>query len=105
MNVSFEELENIGIFTFRGELTTKQEDDLKMLLMKAIHSSDRSVLNFRKVTKIDITCRELLRKAYCTSVRLKNPIIMTEIPKSYLPEILNCCANSPGYSCTENESW
>lgn len=103
MNVSFEELGKIGIFTFRGELTTGQEDDLQMLLMKAIHGIERSVLNFRKVTKIDITCREILRRAYCTSVRLKNPIIMTEIPKSYLPEILNCSADNTGCSCAGNE--
>jgi anti-anti-sigma regulatory factor len=90
MNVSFEKLENIGIFSFKGALTTKQEDDLQMLLMRAIHGIDRVVLNFRKVTMIDVVCRDLLRKAYYTSVKLKNPIIMTEIPGDYLSEIFNC---------------
>ena len=94
MHVSFEELDNVGIFTLRGEITTTQEDDLKILLMRAIHGIDRAVLNFRKVTRIDITCRELLRKAYCTSIRLKNPLIMTEVPKNYLSEILNCGTNN-----------
>jgi anti-anti-sigma regulatory factor len=98
MKVSFEELGHVGIFTFKGELTTKQEDDLKILLMRAIHGIDRAVLNFRKVTRIDFTCRELLRKAYCTSIRLKNPIIMTEVPQNYLPEILSCGTDDTGFS-------
>ena len=104
MNVSFEELDNVGIFTFKGEITTTQEDDLKMLLMRAIHGIDRAVLNFRKVTRIDIVCRELLRKAYCTSIRLKNPIIMTEVPKNYLSEIFNCNISNVGCTCRKHSS-
>jgi anti-anti-sigma regulatory factor len=105
MDVSFEKLENVGIFTFEGAITTKQENDLQILLMKAIHGIDRAVLNFRKVTRIDFVCRELLRKAYCTSVRLKNPIIITEVPRNYLSEIFNCnAADNTDYSFIESSS-
>jgi hypothetical protein len=47
MNVTFENLGNVGVFTFNGEITSKHEDDLKIILMKAIHSIDRAILNFR----------------------------------------------------------
>ena len=90
MDVSIENLGNVGIFTFTGELTSKHEDDLKIFLMRAIHGIDRAVLNFRRVTRIDFVCRQLLRKAYCTSVKLKNPIIMTELPRNCMSEIFHC---------------
>ena len=89
MNYTFEQSGRVGIFTFTGELTSKYDDSLKLLLMKAIHSIDRAVLNFKSVSKIDLKCLQLIRTAYCTSVRLKNPIILTEIPKNHLAQIFN----------------
>ncbi len=90
MKVTFEDFGNVGVFTFNGEITSKHEDDLKIILMKAIHGIDRAILNFKKVSKIDLRCIQLFNRAYCTSIRLKNPIILTEIPGNYLPEIFNC---------------
>lgn len=103
MDVSFEKLGSVGIFTFEGALTAGHENDLQMILMNAIHGIDRAVLNFRKVTSIDHTCRKLLRKAYCTSVRLKNPIILTEVPGNCLAEIFDCSdADNTCYAVNES---
>lgn len=93
MEYTFEQSGRVGIFTFTGELTSKYEDNLKLLLMKAIHSIDKAVLNFKSVSNIDLKCLQLIRTAYCTSVRLKNPIILTEIPRNHLPQIFNCRFN------------
>jgi anti-anti-sigma regulatory factor len=90
INFTFEQFNNVGIFNLIGELSTEHEDELKLLLMRAIHSMDRAVLNMKKVTSIDITCFSLLRKAYCTSLRLKSPIIITDIPVNYISEIYKC---------------
>lgn len=90
LNFTFEQLDNVGIFNLFGELTTEHQDELKLLLMRATHGIDRAVLNLKKVTRIDFTCLKLLRKAYCTSIRLKNPLILTEVPVIYLTEIYNC---------------
>jgi anti-anti-sigma regulatory factor len=90
INYTFEQVGNVGIYNLTGELTTDHEDDLKLILMRAIHSIDRAVFNLKKVTSIDLKCLKLLKKAYCTSLRLKSPIILTEVPHHYISEIYNC---------------
>lgn len=87
INFTFEQFNNVGIFNLIGELTAEHEDELKLLLMRAIHSMDRAVLNMKRVTRINLTCLNLLRKGYCTSIRLKSPIIITEVPANYINEI------------------
>ncbi|MBI4847880.1 MAG: hypothetical protein HY808_04780 [Nitrospirae bacterium] len=94
MDCEFEQFQRVGIFTFCGELTSECEDDLKMVLMKAIHSSDRAVLNFKKVSKIDFKCLHLIRQAYLISVRLKNPLILTNVPEDYSSDLLNRTAKN-----------
>ncbi len=96
MNFTFEQLDTVGVFNLFGELTAEHQDELKLLLMRATHGIDRAVLNLKKITRIDFTCLKLLRKAYCTSIRLKNPLILTEVPIIYLTEINNCeTSNTP----------
>ncbi len=93
MDYAFKQTEGIGIYSFNGELTKKNKETLQLLLLRAIHSIDRVVFNFKNVGKIDAQCLELLRRAYCTSVRLNNPVIMTYIPTFYMSEILRCGAD------------
>ncbi len=81
---------NIGIFAFNGELNSEHERDLTLILMKAIYNTDRAVLNLKKVTEINSNCLQLLNTAYCTSIRLKKPLIITEIPKKYLSDMYKC---------------
>jgi anti-anti-sigma regulatory factor len=90
MKVKHESFNNVGLFTISGDMSSEHEDNLKLLLMKAVHSIYRSVLNFRGVNRINRNCLKLLNKAYYTSLRLKNPIIMTEIPGTYIPDIFSC---------------
>ena len=90
MKVKHESFENIGIFTLSGNISSEHEDHLNLLLMKAVHGLHKSVLNFKGVNKINRNCLKLLNRAYCTSLRLKNPIILTEIPETYLPDIFSC---------------
>lgn len=91
INFTLQELNNVRIFNLFGELNTEHEDELSLLLMKAIHSVDhRSVLNLNNITRIDLKCLNLLKKAYCTSVRLKNPLIFTKVPEDYMSDIYDC---------------
>lgn len=90
INFTFKQFDNVGIFNLFGELTAEYQDELKLLLMRAIYGMDRAVLNLKKVTSIDFTCLNLLRNAYCASIRLKNPLILTEVPVIYLNEIYTC---------------
>ena len=88
MDFSFEQVGSVGIFTLRGELTKDCEDGLKLILMKAIHSIDRGVLNFKEVTRIDHKCLQLIKQAYTASLRIKKPLILTEVPQYYLPSMI-----------------
>ena len=88
MDFTFEQVGRVGIYILRGELTGDCEDSLKIVLMKAIHSMDRAVLNFKKVAWIDPKCLQLIRQAYFTSVRMKNPLILTDVPQKYLSDMI-----------------
>ncbi|UCH82219.1 MAG: hypothetical protein JSW20_06180 [Nitrospiraceae bacterium] len=90
MKVRHESSEHIEIFYLSGDINTDSEDNLKLLLMKAVHSLNRSVINFRDITYINHKSLKLLNKAYHTSIRLNNKIIMTEIPRNYISEIFYC---------------
>ena len=102
MKVKHESFKNVGIFTISGDISSEHEDSLKLLLMNAVHGVNRSVLNFRDVNRINRNCHRLLNKAYRTSLRLKNPIIITEIPETYLPEIFSC--ETPDSKVVRNET-
>jgi anti-anti-sigma regulatory factor len=89
MKLVFEQIGSVGIFDFSGELTLEHEDNLKIALMRALHSLDRAVLNFKTVTLIDRTCLQLIKEAYYTSVRLKNPLILINLQQNYLMKIFH----------------
>lgn len=84
MELTFKQIGTVGIFNFSGELISEHEDNLKLALMRAIHSIDRAVLNFKRVTLIDLKCLQLIKQAYFTSIRLQNPFIMTNMPQNYM---------------------
>ncbi len=90
INYTYEQLGSVGVFNLTGELTLDNEDDLKLILMRAIHGNDRAVLNLRKVTRLDRHCVHLLKKGYCTSLRLRRPIILTKVPRDCMKDICNC---------------
>lgn len=89
MKLVYEQIGAVGIFDFSGELTCEHEDNLKLALMRALHGMDRAVLNFKTVTLIDGTCLQLIKEAYYTSVRLKNPLILINLQQNYLTKILH----------------
>lgn len=84
MDFNYTQLDNLGIFKFNCELTAEIENDLGIVLMKAIYSIERAVLNLKNVTRIDHNCLQLIKKACQISIRLKRPLILTSIPEHYL---------------------
>ncbi len=89
MNCRFERKEGFGIVTFSSDLTKNRENDLYLILMRAIHGIDRAVLNMKNVVKIDVECMKLLKKAYHTSLRLKTPMIVTGLSANYRRDFLH----------------
>jgi anti-anti-sigma regulatory factor len=90
IDLAYEKSGGVGIYSLSGRLTAEQEDDLKIMLMKALYCTERAVINLKDITTIDHSCLKLLRNAYCTSLRLKNPVIMTGIPQDYADRIFQC---------------
>lgn len=103
MLFTLQELNDVKIFNLFGELAPEHEEELGSLLMKAIHRDHRAVLNLNNVTRIDSRCLNLIKKAYCASIRLKNPLIITEVPGAYLTDIYNCTPpDTKGDSISKN---
>jgi len=91
-----EKVGKVGIFSLSGKLSANHEDDLKVILMRALYASERAVINFKDISTIDHSCINLLKKAYCTSLRLKRPFIMTGLPQGYEEMISACNENLDG---------
>ena len=90
ISYTFETSGKIGIFALNGELNAEHENDLSVLLMKAIYGIERAVVNLKEVTKISSPCLQLLNRGYCTSLRLRRPLILTEVPRKYISEMYKC---------------
>ncbi len=86
IDYTFEQVMHVGIFSLKGELTGDCADELKLILMRAIHSTDRSVLSLKDVTAIDQTCRALIRNAYCVSLRMKSSLIIIDSDESLITD-------------------
>jgi anti-anti-sigma regulatory factor len=85
----FEKVGNVGLYYLRGKLTSDKEDSLKLLLMRALHRTDRAVINLRDVSCIDDSCMKLLIRAYKISLRMKKLLIIAEPPEDYMEEIFD----------------
>lgn len=76
MNFRFDRYCNIGVFTFVGTIHRRYMKDLKMLLMHALDTMDRIVLNFGKDVEIEREFRELIGSACRISKSMDKPFIM-----------------------------
>ncbi|MBI4849662.1 MAG: hypothetical protein HY808_14020 [Nitrospirae bacterium] len=93
MNYIFNHFKNkpsgdIGIYTINGEITVKNQDELALILMKAIHGMDFAIFDLSGVTRIDTLCCRLLDKACNISARFKKPLILTGIRLSAIEDII-----------------
>jgi len=84
---TYERIGDIGLFNLNGDLVKSCIGDLKVLLMRAVYADEKAVINLRNVQTIDMVCLNLLRDAYWTSIRLRKPIIITEVPERYIEHI------------------
>lgn len=79
---------DIGIYTVNGEITIENQDELALILMKAIHGMDFAIFDLSGVTRIDTVCCRLLDKAYNISARFKKPLILTGIRLSAIEDVI-----------------
>ncbi|MFA5354182.1 MAG: STAS domain-containing protein [Thermodesulfovibrionales bacterium] len=66
LNFSFERSHDAGILTFRGDITSRHNEDFKSALMVSISNAERVVVNFHEVSVFDRICLQ----TFCTAVRM-----------------------------------
>jgi len=76
-NPRFEQSNGTAILTFNHDLTTKDLDSLRYILMSSIENSDRVVVNFERAINVDSICLRILCMAKRISRRLKKFMILT----------------------------
>ncbi|MBF0560214.1 MAG: anti-sigma factor antagonist [Nitrospirae bacterium] len=105
MRFTFEKSGTAGHLTLDGELTTERADYVKEALLMAINNADFLVVNFTRVTSLDIFCTQMFCLAYFVSRKRGKHLMVTglrqEIFKPVQKEqVLNCVFScSPDNIC------
>jgi anti-anti-sigma factor len=71
LNFKFEKAGDFGILSFDGELTAQHADRLKEALMVSLDNAEHVVVNFEKVSEIDVDCLFLFYTTWGMLARLK----------------------------------
>ncbi|MEW6739359.1 MAG: STAS domain-containing protein [Nitrospirota bacterium] len=80
----FEKTGDFGILTFDGEITAQHADRLKEALMVSLDNAEHVVVNFEKVSEIDVDCLCLFYTTWGMLARLKKRLTLTGInPEMY----------------------
>jgi anti-anti-sigma regulatory factor len=72
----FKRLGNMGMITFYGDLIVDRIQECKEALLLALHNADRLVVNFKKVTKIDMAILEIICMVHRMSVSLNKNLLV-----------------------------
>jgi anti-anti-sigma factor len=84
LNFKFEKAGDFGILSFDGELTAQHADRLKEALMVSLDNAEHVVVNFEKVSEIDVDCLFLFYTTWGMLARLKKRLTLTGIsPEMY----------------------
>jgi len=76
-NHILEQSNGTAILTFNHDLTIKDIDSLRYILMRLLENSERIVVNFERAINVDSICLQILCMARRISRRLKKPMILT----------------------------
>jgi anti-anti-sigma regulatory factor len=76
-NLILEQSNGTAILTFNHDLTTKDFDSLRYILMRLLENSERIVVNFERAINVDLICLQILCMAMRISRRLKKFMILT----------------------------
>lgn len=103
IDLSFKRSQKTGILTLSGELLASYVADFKSALMIALDNSERLIVNFKRVTKLDKAYIQMLCIAISVAASLKKRLIFnSDSLKQKIRE--NCINCSFGCSLFENKA-
>lgn len=76
-NLIFEQLKDVTFLTLWGDVTEKDSNRLRSVLMRSLENSERIVVKFGNPINIDFLCLQLLNTAIKISERLKKFMVLT----------------------------
>jgi len=77
MNCRYDNLGETALLTFTGELTAHCSEDLIKVLLMSLGNSDHLVVDLKRVTVLDPSCKKMFSIACKTSLLLKKKVTMT----------------------------
>lgn len=92
INLSFKRSQKTGILTLSGELLASYVTDFKSALMIALDNSERLIVSFKKVTKLDKAYIQMLCIAINISKSLKKHLIFNSdsLKQKIREHCINC---------------
>jgi anti-anti-sigma factor len=99
MDFSIEQSGSVGVMTIGGELTVQHADELKAALMRSLDAVDHLILNFDRVTEIDLSCLQLLCSAHRTSAKLRKQLTIAGNHCNMLKQVIEAAGYSRHIGC------
>lgn len=96
MNFTVEQPGIVGVLAAEGELTIQRAGELRTALINSLESVSHVMLDFRKVTEVDLTCLQLLCSAHLTSKRAKKRLTIVGSSGPFKQAMVDA-----GYSCNK----
>ncbi len=85
---------DFGVLTFFGDITRDRKEELQEALIVSIHHSERLIVNFKRVTKLDAFCLQQICIAHRMARKMKKRLILT----GHYTKIFRSAAQKAGYS-------
>lgn len=92
LNLSFKRFHKTGVLTLSGELLSSYIIDFKSALLMALDNSERLIINFKKVSKLDRAYIQILCTAANISKKLKKHLVFNNdtIKQKIRENCINC---------------
>jgi ABC-type transporter Mla MlaB component len=93
MSIKLKRTAKKGLILCDGELTLDHAEELRSVLIKALIDVDRVELDMEKVTRVDLSCLQLLCSAHRSAERMNKLLAL----RHGRPDELNRVAGEAGY--------
>ena len=90
---------NKGVVTVDGDVTLRQAEEFRRVLIKALVDADEVALDMEKVEKVDLSCLQLLCSAHRSAARFKKKFAFTGCPSEALRDAVEASGFSRVTGC------
>lgn len=82
-----------AILTLSGDVTLEHADEMRLALIKALIDNGIVILAFGSLTRVDLSCLQLLCSAHRSAVRMNKRFVFS----GSWPELFKQCVEDAGY--------